>query len=135
MNYSFGKTEKLKSSKSIQELFSDGKSISKYPIRLIYKKTVLPIEHIPFQVGVSASKRNFKKAVDRNFIKRLLREGYRKNKYIINQNATYQYAFMFLYTGKQLPDGVMIEKSMQKILRQFSENVNKENEYSSLENE
>ena len=82
MKATFSKIERLKSKKEIDILFSDGKSISKYPIRLVYKKTDFN-EKIKIRAGVSVSKRNFKKAVDRNFIKRLMRESYRKNKYIV----------------------------------------------------
>jgi len=89
MKPTFGTREKLKSKAQIELLFAEGKSISKYPIRLIYKKTTIEKE-VPIKAAVSVSKRNFKKAVDRNHIKRLLRESYRKNKYLVLNNTTHQ---------------------------------------------
>ncbi len=109
--------ERLKSKKEIELLFSEGKSISKYPIRLVYKKTEGEGKLVT-KAAVSVSKRNFKNAVDRNHIKRLLRESYRKNKYIVT-NSTFQYNFMFLYAGKEMPNYKSIESKMKKILQQL----------------
>ncbi|WP_298546934.1 ribonuclease P protein component [uncultured Aquimarina sp.] len=118
MKATFGTNEKLKSKKEIELLFSEGKSIAKYPVRLIYRKTTLEKE-AKIQAGVSVSKRNFKKAVDRNRIKRLLRESYRKNKYLVSNNTTHQFAFMFLYTGKEMPDYILIESKIKEIIQKF----------------
>ena len=65
-------------------------------MRLIYIKTITN-SSLPNYAGVSVSKRNFKKAVDRNRIKRLLREGYRKNKYLVRHNTSHQFTFMLLF--------------------------------------
>lgn len=118
MKATFGINERLKSKKEITLLFAEGKSIAKYPIRLIYIKTTLPKE-IQVQTAVSVSKRNFKKAVDRNRIKRLLRESYRKNKALLLHNITHQYTLMFLYTGKEMPDSTVIEAKMKEILQKL----------------
>ncbi|GAA4279563.1 ribonuclease P protein component [Aquimarina mytili] len=117
MEATFNKKEKLKSSKAIDLLFSEGKSISKYPIRLVYRKSNFD-DDVTFKVGVSVSKRNFKKAVDRNRIKRLLRESYRKNKYIV-PNTTHQFTFMFLFSGKEMPEYSLIESKIKGILQHF----------------
>ncbi|WP_299435821.1 ribonuclease P protein component [uncultured Aquimarina sp.] len=118
MKATFGKNERLKSKKEIEFLFSEGKSISKYPVRLIYRKTTLQ-KGEGIQTAVSVSKRNFKKAVDRNRIKRLLRESYRKNKYLVGNNTTHQFTFMFLYTGKEMPDYIIIESKIKEIIQKF----------------
>lgn len=117
MKATFSKIERLKRKKEIDILFSDGKSISKYPIRLVYKKIDFN-EKTKIRAGVSVSKRNFKKAVDRNFIKRLMRESYRKNKYIV-ANTTHQFIFMFLYSGKEIPEYSLIEAKIEGILQKF----------------
>ncbi|QKX04673.1 ribonuclease P protein component [Aquimarina sp. TRL1] len=120
MSVTFGKKEKLKSKKEITLLFSEGKSVSAYPIRLIYSKKSqkdLPL----IKAGVSVGKRNFKRAVDRNHIKRLLRESYRKNKYLVTEKNTDYFSFLFLYTGKEIPDYAFLESKMKKVLLKFVE--------------
>lgn len=71
MTYNYPKSEKLKSRKAITILFTEGKSVSKFPIRLVFAETEYPQEE-KIKMGVSVSKKFFKKAVDRNYIKRLL---------------------------------------------------------------
>ncbi len=119
MKETFNHKEKLKSKKEIELLFGEGKSIAQYPIRLIYRKSSIQENNGP-KTAVSVSKRNFKKAVDRNRIKRLLREGYRKNKYIVHHNTTHQFTFMFLYTGKEMPEYALVASKMKKILQKFN---------------
>ncbi|MBW1297574.1 ribonuclease P protein component [Aquimarina litoralis] len=118
MRASFGVKERLKSKKEIELIFSEGKSIAKHPVRLIYRKTTIETES-SIQATVSVSKRNFKKAVERNRIKRLLRESYRKNKYLVHTNTSHHYTFMFLYTGKEMPDYKLIESKIKEILQKF----------------
>ncbi len=119
MKATFNSKERLKSKKEIELLFSEGKTISSYPIRLVYRKTSFDGE-IPIKVAVSVSKRHFKKAVDRNRIKRLLRESYRKNKYLV-PNTTHQFTFMFLYSGNEMPEYRFIESKVKGILLKFVE--------------
>ncbi len=118
MKETLGIKEKLKSKTEIELLFSEGKSISRHPVRLIYRKATLQ-KDITILTAVSVSKRNFKKAVDRNRIKRLLRESYRKNKYLVLHNTTHQFTFMFLYTGKKIPDYELIASKMKEIIQKF----------------
>ncbi|WP_339664959.1 ribonuclease P protein component, partial [Maribacter arcticus] len=98
MDVSFGKKEKLKSKKLFTQLFEEGKGVSVYPLKLIYICTEK--KEAPIQTGVTVSKRNFKSAVKRNRIKRLLRESYRLNKALIFNNTDANFAFLFLYLGK-----------------------------------
>ena len=100
MNFNYPKNEKLKSKISIGLLFSEGKSVSKYPLRLVYHSASLN-ENEKIKMGVSVSKKNFKKAVDRNHFKRILRETYRLNKHILLDNLDKPYAFMFFYQTKE----------------------------------
>ncbi len=99
MNFTYPKSEKLKSKNTIDLLFSEGKSVSKYPLRLVYVEGNFG-ENIPLKMGVSVSKKHFKKAVDRNYFKRVLRETYRLNKHLLLDNLDKPYAFMLLYQSK-----------------------------------
>ncbi len=114
----FPKIEKLKSKKTIEALFAEGKNLREFPIKLIYLKT--PFEDgAHFKVGVVAPKKKFKKAVDRNLIKRLLRESYRLNKSLIFNNIEGNYAFLFLYLGHKAPSFDEVHSAMKKLLEDF----------------
>ncbi|WP_149273633.1 ribonuclease P protein component [Pareuzebyella sediminis] len=118
MRYAFPKKEKLKSKKLIDLLFEEGKSVSVYPIKLIYLRTALP-ENVRIQAGVTVSKKNFKSAVRRNRIKRLLRESYRLNKGQVFNNSDDTFAFLFLYLGKEMPNFGEIAPKMVELLHKF----------------
>ncbi|WP_298117651.1 ribonuclease P protein component [Flavobacterium sp.] len=98
MDFSYPKNEKLKSRKTIDLLFTEGKSVSKFPLRLVYIPLQESDEKIKF--GVSVSKKHFKKAVDRNYFKRVLRECYRLNKNLILDKINQPFAVMFFYQTK-----------------------------------
>jgi ribonuclease P protein component len=99
MTFLYPKTEKLKSKNTIDLLFSEGKSVAKFPLRLVYVPIDLENgEKLKF--GVSVSKKHFKKAVDRNYFKRVLRETYRLNKHLLIDGLDKTYAFMFFYQTK-----------------------------------
>jgi ribonuclease P protein component len=103
MNFTYPKSEKLKSKITIDLLFSEGKSVSKYPLRLVYVESdygILEGSEQKIKMGVSVSKKYFKHAVDRNYFKRLLRETYRLNKHLLVDNLDKPYAFMFFYQTK-----------------------------------
>ena len=95
-SFSYPKAEKLKSKKTIDLLFSEGKHVSKYPLRMVYVETPFE-EDVPLKMGVSVSKKHFKKAVDRNYLKRVLRECYRLNKALLTDGLEKKYSCMFFY--------------------------------------
>ena len=120
MAFSFPKEEKLKSKKLIERLFIEGKSIANFPLKLIYLRTVFEDE-VKVKAGVIAPKKNFKNAVQRNRIKRLLREAYRLHKPLVFNNIEGSFAFMILYLGKEMPDHQLINEKMKGLLKKFSE--------------
>jgi len=122
MSFSYPKKEKLKSKKLIEQLFSEGNSVSAFPLRMVYLKTEFE-DDVQFKTGVSTSKRNFKKAVDRNHIKRLLREAYRLNKTAYFNNISESYALMILYISKDGTDFDSVETKMKQLLEAFSKKV------------
>ena len=124
MSFSFPKKEKLKSKKLIEQLFAEGIGITNYPIKLVYLKTSFE-DDSKCKVGVTASKRNFKSAVKRNRIKRLMRESYRLNKHLIFNNIEGNFAFMFLYLGKEMPSQSKITDAMIPLMRKFIDEIAK----------
>jgi len=125
MNFTYPKNEKLKSKITIGLLFSEGKSVSKYPLRLVYHSGSLN-ENEKIKMGVSVSKKYFKKAVDRNRFKRILRETYRLNKHILLDNLDKPYAFMFFYQSKdRLSFDEINAKTIQLFEKFIAQNVKK----------
>jgi len=118
MKYTYNKIERLKSVKLIEELFEEGKFISVYPLRLAYLKSCFD-EDIKLKVGISVSKKNFRRAVDRNKIRRLMREAFRLNKNAYFNNITKQYAFMILYIGNEIPNYIDLENKIKQLFEQF----------------
>jgi ribonuclease P protein component len=101
----FCSAEKLKSKKLIELLFKKGKSVSQSGFTVVYLATPLNTFY-PAQAGFSVPKSNFKKAVDRNRIKRLNREAYRLNKLPFYSRLAVkqqQMALMWVYKGKSIP--------------------------------
>ncbi len=126
--FGFSGAERLKSRKSIESIFSEGISVSRYPLRLIYIRTGNPSPG-NIQAGVAVPKRNFKSAVSRNRIKRLLRESYRRNKEVLFNNIEGGFAFLFLYLGKEMPEYAQIELGMLKVFKEFIKKINDEEEH------
>jgi len=125
MKKSFSNKEKLKSKKLIEQLFLDGNSVSAFPLRMVYLNASFD-DGSKTKIGVSVSKRNFKNAVDRNRIKRLLRETYRLYKTEYFNNITTQYAFMILYIGKDKPTLKEVEAKMELLFKKFDTAVSKD---------
>ncbi len=124
----FSKKEKLKSRKIIQQLFEERQSISVFPLRLIWGVISPPLSEYPAQFAVSVPKRTFQKAVQRNRIKRLIKEAYRLKKadlYATLTKEESQYGLMFLYTGKKEPCYSEIEKALKKIFPLFLKRLKK----------
>ena len=117
--YFFGKESKLKSRNVIQQLFSEGKHVLVYPLKAVY---IFGNEKHHLQAGVSASKRNFKKAVDRNRIKRLIREAYRLKKptlenHLIQNNQNL--SIFLMHVGKEIPEYDQLMESVEKIIKRI----------------
>lgn len=117
----FNSSEKLKSAKLIEQLFNKGKSVSNNGFTLVYLATDIASLY-PARAGFSVPKKDVKRAVDRNRIKRLMREVYRKHKYLLYEKlvaAQKQLAIMWMYKGKELPNYVQTEKAMRQCLAQL----------------
>ncbi len=108
----FTKEERLRSKKLIEQLFREGSSFNLYPLRFIYTKQAPLVAALP-QVLISVSKRNFKKAVDRNRLKRQLREAYRLNKATLQPAGPSSIQLLgILYIAKEKKPFKIIEKKL-----------------------
>jgi ribonuclease P protein component len=127
MNESFGKDYKLCSQKSIKAVFEDKQSIRSFPYVIHYKRMELENDS-PFQITVSVPKRMYKKAHDRNRIKRLMKETIRKNKLSLEQYLTennLQVALFMIYTSKEEMSFDFLFKKTQKAFTQLINELSK----------
>ena len=120
------KSERLSSHNQIQKLFSEGKSFAIHPF--VVKYFVLQNQEVDnHQVLVSVSKRNFKRAVDRNRIKRQIREAYRLNKHIL-ADLPDKYAIAYIYTFKEKVQFKNLENKLIECLSRLKAELNTRNE-------
>ncbi|MFT3703223.1 MAG: ribonuclease P protein component [Agriterribacter sp.] len=128
--FTLNKAERLKSRKRIEQLFREGESFFLYPYKVQFQIQPAAQTTSLLQAGVSASTRNFKKAVDRNRIKRLTREAYRLQKFPLQQKLTEQKKEMILfliYVGKELPDFMQVQEKLGLILLRLIHKADEKN--------
>lgn len=122
---SFSKSERLCGTVAINMLFTKGHVIYKHPLKIVWLPCELDNNHA-VKVVISVSKRNFKKAIDRNRIKRMLRECFRLNKYIIEQELHGHKGYLALvYTGKELPNYWNLELIIIQLFKRLSKDYEK----------
>ena len=126
--YTLGKSERLKRRKSIEEIFNSGESFSLYPLRVFFilekqtnnKDAASNRKNSSLQFGVGVSKKNFKKAVERNRIKRLIRETYRLQKEVLAVALDVKkercLKLFVLYTGNEVPAHTLINQKVGEAL-------------------
>lgn len=128
MDQTFGKEYKLCSKKLIDEIFNDGERMSSFPFSISFKETTLK-STVNFQIVISVPKRIFKHAVDRNRIKRLIRESVRKNKLILEttlRKENKQIALILIYRHKDCLDYAQLERKTKKAFLNLTERLSKE---------
>ncbi|WP_259343320.1 ribonuclease P protein component [Capnocytophaga canis] len=121
MIFCFSKEEKLCKLEHIQKLFSEGKSVQSFPLKFLYIPIEKRRENTQFQLLISVPKRNFKKAVDRNRIKRLIRESYRLQKHQLATFTNEKYALAFIFTSKDMPTYDLIFNKVNRCFEKFAQ--------------
>lgn len=124
--FTLGKNERLKSRKQIDQLFAEGKSFAVNPFRIYYviDGQLSMVSELQFGIGVGA--KNFKKAVDRNRIKRLTREAWRLQKNELKEKlkaSGKQLNVFLIYTGKELPDFKIIKDKVAVALKKLADKI------------
>lgn len=128
VQFSYNRKEKLKSRKQLESLFAGGKSFLVFPVKVFYMQQEHKGES-RINAGVGVSARNFKKAVHRNRIKRLLREHYRLNKQDLHtfmETQAYGVAVFFLYIGRELPEKDLLGQKMPQVLNRLIKELGNE---------
>jgi len=117
----FPKSERLHSKKQIEQLFSQGDSFTVYPLKVVYLKK--PLEsRLQNQVLVSTPKKKFKRSVDRNKLKRRIKEAYRLHKQVLeNKQAGFYLLIGYIYVGKEISSYQIIEEKLKQSLVRLKE--------------
>lgn len=118
MKLTLNKTDRLKSKKAIDQLFVEGRSFKKFPVRVLW---LLTEDAEKTKAGFSVPKRLFKLAVKRNRIKRQLREAYRLQKPSLHQESGKKFVLLFIYMAKEEVPYLQLEKAMAVLLNKLKE--------------
>lgn len=130
VRFTLQKNERLCSKKTIDKLFAEGKAIFVFPLKIVFLESE-NFSEVPVQAGFAVSKKNFKRAVKRNMIKRRMREAYRLNKPAFYEELKEtQLALFFVFTAKEIADfdviNSAVKKGMKKIVKEVSSKAVKE---------
>lgn len=121
LNFTLPKPRKLKSREAISAVFEQGTATKSWPLLAQHLEWELP-EPVPCQVAFNVSKRRFPRAVDRNRVKRLMREAWRHERHALDEalgTAQLRWAMVFLYVGKELPEFSELRIRMRDVLQKL----------------
>lgn len=118
--FTYSGPEKLKSRKLLNQVFAEGKSLNAFPLKITYTSKEVDGTSTA-KIGVGVSSRHFKKSVDRNRVKRLLRESYRLQKFCLLEMLPEkkQLHVFILFVGKDISETSLIPEKMQLILQKL----------------
>ena len=127
--FTLGKEERICSGTLIERLFNggDSKSLSSYPLRVVYLVTDREEGDIPAKMMISVSKRHFKRAVKRNKVKRQVREAYRLNKHLVtdkmSERENQQLNLAFIWLSDDIFDTKDVVFHVQRLLERINEKL------------
>lgn len=125
ISHSFKKSERLCSKKVIDKLFTEGESFLVFPLKFVFLKAKITSD-LPVQAGFSVGKKVFKKVVQRNLIKRRMREAYRLNKHnLYTSIENEQVAVFIIFIGKTVLEYKPIEDAMKKGIKKLLKEISK----------
>ena len=125
--YTLGKAERLCSKKLIERLFEGGnKSFPAFPLRVVYMYLNPDEAEADVSILISVPKKRFKRAVKRNFVKRQIREAYRRHKYILldtlqAQGNSHKMVLAFIWLDGKTHASAEVEAKMKKMLYHIAE--------------
>lgn len=120
----FTKAERLCGRTATGKLYAEGESFISYPVRVVFK--ILPKGEVPVRCMISAPKKKFKHATDRNLIKRQIREAYRKNKHELYRSIeekNSQLHIAIIYMGDKIESTGFIEKKIKNVFTKLIEQI------------
>ena len=126
--YKFGKDARLKSRKTIQKVFAEGRSVLSNSLKAIW---INENSETTLQTGITVSSRHFKKATDRNRIKRLIRESFRLQKHELEDYLKHQKVSMsifLMYLGKDLPTQQQMHAAVSNLIKKIKNKLDEKNQ-------
>jgi ribonuclease P protein component len=127
-NFKFPKSERLTNKKKFEQLFESGKTVKAFPFKLIYITEPATEQEPPLQLAFTVPKRSFKKAVDRNYIRRRMKEAFRLNNSLLKENIdlnkNHLYAIL-IYTNRDKMAYHAIEKAWKKLVQKLLDELQK----------
>ncbi len=129
--YRLKKEERLSGKKQIEALFQEGKTFFCSPLRIVWIRRARVSGGSPARMTVAVSRKNFKRAVDRNLVKRRIREAYRKNRATLTgwlEKNNLALDMVFIYTSSQIPAYRDIEEKIMVTLQKIIEEYEKVND-------
>ena len=126
MDSTFKKEERLKSNLSIKGLLDQGKTLSSFPLKIFWNSVEDPEQKFPAKVAILVPKKRFPRAVDRNLMKRLIRESYRQNKqplYELLNKSDLKLLLVIMILSDEIMTFAKVESSLKDLLMKLSKNI------------